>query len=59
MTQLEGIERSDHLIIIVDSIGNLASKKEVEDAVDFADKSPQPDLASILIDVDSGLLGGK
>jgi TPP-dependent pyruvate/acetoin dehydrogenase alpha subunit len=34
-------------------------KREVEDAVDFADKSPQPDLASILIDVDSGLLGGK
>lgn len=34
-------------------------KKEVEDAVDFADKSPQPDLASILVDVDSGLLGGK
>ena len=34
MTQLEGIERSDHLIIIVDSIGNLASKKEVEDALE-------------------------
>jgi TPP-dependent pyruvate/acetoin dehydrogenase alpha subunit len=34
-------------------------RKEVEDAVDFADKSPQPDTASILVDVDSGLLGGK
>jgi RecA/RadA recombinase len=34
MTQLEGIERSDHLIIIIDSIGNLASKKEVEDALE-------------------------
>jgi TPP-dependent pyruvate/acetoin dehydrogenase alpha subunit len=34
-------------------------KKEVEDAVDFAEKSPQPDIASILVDVDSGLLGGK
>ena len=34
-------------------------RKEVEDAVDFADKSPQPDLGSILVDVDSGLLGGK
>jgi pyruvate dehydrogenase E1 component alpha subunit len=34
-------------------------KKEVEDAVDFAEKSPQPDTASILVDVDSGLLGGK
>ena len=34
MTQLESVERSDHLIIIIDSIGNLASKKEVEDALE-------------------------
>jgi hypothetical protein len=34
MTQLEGVERTDHLIIIIDSIGNLASKKEVEDALE-------------------------
>lgn len=34
MTQLEGVERGDHLIIIIDSIGNLASKKEVEDALE-------------------------
>ena len=34
MTQLEGVDRGDHLIIIVDSIGNLASKKEVEDALE-------------------------
>ena len=34
MNQLEGIERGDHVIIVVDSIGNLASKKEVEDALD-------------------------
>jgi hypothetical protein len=34
MTQLEAVERSDHLIIIIDSIGNLASKKEVEDALE-------------------------
>jgi len=34
MTQLEAVERGDHLIIIVDSIGNLASKKEVEDALE-------------------------
>lgn len=34
MTQLESVERGDHLIIIVDSIGNLASKKEVEDALE-------------------------
>lgn len=33
MAQLEEIDRSDHLIIVVDSIGNLASKKEVEDAL--------------------------
>ena len=34
MNQIQGIERGDHLIIIVDSIGNLASKKEVDDAID-------------------------
>ena len=34
MTQLEGVERADHLIILIDSIGNLASKKEVEDALE-------------------------
>ena len=33
MKQLDGIERGDHVIIVVDSIGNLASKKEVEDAM--------------------------
>lgn len=33
-TQLNNIERGDHLIIVIDSIGNLASKKEVEDALD-------------------------
>ena len=37
MSQLTQLERSDKLIIIVDSIGNLASKKEVEDAL--AEKS--------------------
>lgn len=34
MKQLQDIERGDKLIIILDSIGNLASKKEVEDALD-------------------------
>ena len=34
MQQLAGIEREDHVMIIVDSIGNLASKKEVEDALE-------------------------
>lgn len=33
MAQLEEIKRGDHVIIVVDSIGNLASKKEVEDAL--------------------------
>lgn len=31
--QLEGLEKGDHVCIIIDSIGNLASKKEVEDAL--------------------------
>lgn len=34
MNQLENLERSDKVIILIDSIGNLASKKEVEDAKD-------------------------
>jgi RecA/RadA recombinase len=34
MSQLNNIARGDHVIIIVDSVGNLASKKEVEDAIE-------------------------
>jgi RecA/RadA recombinase len=34
MQQLQNVERGDHLIIVIDSIGNLASKKEVEDALE-------------------------
>jgi len=34
MTQITNVERGDHLIIVIDSIGNLASKKEVDDALD-------------------------
>jgi len=34
VNQLEGIEKDDNVIIIIDSLGNLASKKEVEDAKD-------------------------
>ena len=30
--QLEGLDRKDKVIIVIDSIGNLASKKELEDA---------------------------
>jgi RecA/RadA recombinase len=34
MKQLEGIERNERVMILLDSIGNLASKKEVEDALE-------------------------
>ena len=34
MQQLNQVERGEHVIIVVDSIGNLASKKEVDDAMD-------------------------
>ena len=34
MQQLSNIERGERVMIIIDSIGNLASKKEVEDAMD-------------------------
>ena len=33
MKQLEDIQRDERVIIVIDSIGNLASKKEVEDAL--------------------------
>lgn len=33
MKQLDEIKRGEHVMIVVDSIGNLASKKEVEDAL--------------------------
>jgi len=34
MQQLQNIERGERVMIVIDSIGNLASKKEVEDALD-------------------------
>jgi RecA/RadA recombinase len=34
MNQLKEITRGEHVMILIDSIGNLASKKEVEDALD-------------------------
>ena len=34
MSQVNSVERADHVIIIVDSVGNLASKKEVDDALE-------------------------
>lgn len=33
INQLENIDRNDDVIIVIDSIGNLASKKELEDAL--------------------------
>ena len=33
VNQLESIERGDKVVIVIDSIGNLASKKELEDAM--------------------------
>ena len=33
ISQLEGLNRGDKVIIIIDSVGNLASKKELEDAI--------------------------
>ena len=50
MNQLEDIERGEHVIIIIDSIGSLASKKEVEDAMDqksVADMSRAKQLKSL------------
>lgn len=50
MTQLKEITRKDRVMIIIDSIGNLASKKEVEDALDqksVADMSRAKQLKSL------------
>lgn len=32
VAQLEGVERNDKIVFVVDSVGNMASKKELEDA---------------------------
>lgn len=50
MSQLNNIERGDHVMIIIDSVGNLASKKEVDDALDgksVADMSRAKQLKSL------------
>lgn len=50
MAQLSNIERGEHVIVIVDSVGNLASRKEVEDALDgksVADMSRAKQLKSL------------
>ena len=33
ISQLEGLDRNDKVVIVIDSVGNLASKKELEDAI--------------------------
>ena len=33
ISQLEGLDREDKVIIMIDSVGNLASKKEMDDAI--------------------------
>jgi len=33
INQLEALERGDKVIVVIDSVGNLASKKELEDAI--------------------------
>lgn len=50
MQQLQALERGEHVIFVIDSIGNLASKKEVEDALDgksVADMSRAKQLKSL------------
>jgi RecA/RadA recombinase len=50
MKQLEEIKRDDKVVIVIDSVGNLASKKEVEDAMDgksVADMSRAKQLKSL------------
>jgi RecA/RadA recombinase len=50
MKQLTAIERGEHVMIVIDSIGNLASKKEVEDALNeksVADMSRAKQLKSL------------
>ena len=50
MQQMQGIERNERVMIVIDSIGNLASKKEVDDAMDgksVADMSRAKQLKSL------------
>ena len=50
MQQLKEITRDEHVMIVIDSIGNIASKKEVDDALDgksVADMSRAKQLKSL------------
>ena len=48
--QLEDLNRGDHIVFVIDSLGNMASKKEVEDAIEgsgAADMSRAKQMKSI------------
>ena len=50
ISQLEGINKKDKVIVVIDSIGNLASKKEMDDAINeksVADMSRAKQLKSL------------
>jgi RecA/RadA recombinase len=50
MKQMKDLQRGDHVMIVIDSIGNLASKKEVDDALEeksVADMSRAKQLKSL------------
>lgn len=50
MAQLSNIERGEHVMVVLDSVGNLASRKEVEDAIEgksVADMSRAKQLKSL------------
>jgi RecA/RadA recombinase len=50
INQLENIDRKDNVIVVIDSIGNIASKKELEDAMNeksVADMSRAKQLKSL------------
>jgi RecA/RadA recombinase len=50
MKQMKELQRGEHVMIVIDSIGNLASKKEVEDALEeksVADMSRAKQLKSL------------
>lgn len=39
MSQLDGLSKGDHVMVLIDSVGNLASKKEVDDALEGSPKA--------------------
>lgn len=39
MNQLAGVDRKDRFMVVIDSVGNIASKKEVDDALEGSSKA--------------------